>query len=54
MKEFKSAYMNLWQVPGRVSGDEFADTGRRDTARALIRTLRVFEERNPERLGEIL
>ena len=46
--------MNLRQVSCGVSGDEFADASGCNAARALVRTLRVFEKRNPERLGEIL
>jgi hypothetical protein len=46
--------MNLGQISRRVSGDEFANACSRDAARALVRALRVFEQRNPKRLGEVL
>jgi hypothetical protein len=52
--KFGYTYMNLGQVPRRVSSNKFADAGSRDSARALICTLGVFEEWDPKRLCEVL
>jgi hypothetical protein len=46
--------MNLWQVSSRVSSNKFADAGSRDSARALVCTLGVFKEWDPERLCKVL
>jgi hypothetical protein len=37
-----------------MSGNEFADASGRDSARTLVRILRVFEKRDPERFSEVL
>jgi hypothetical protein len=52
--KFGYAYLNLCQVPRRVSCNKFAGTGSRDLARALVRTLRVFKEWDPEHLCKVL
>lgn len=36
-----------------MSSNKFADAGSRDSARALVCTLRVFEEWDPERFCEV-
>ena len=52
--KFGYAYMNLGQVARGVSSNKFADAGSRDSARALVCTLRVFKEWDPERLCKVL